>query len=129
MADATNTLLRLLPRLNASPIGRPSSVPALLNGLQDLKRDLDRITRVRRRPPYVRRMICAAVVIEARKLLHREPCSTEVMQVCADYWVACGGKEIGEDNDPNNWRRNIDRAKEGKAGNWIRQVLAGYAKY
>ena len=74
----------------------------------------------------VRREICAAVIIEAWKLLHgeAEPRSESFEQACADYWQACGGEEIGETNDPSNWRWSIERAlKKAEGYQWVNKVL------
>jgi hypothetical protein len=129
MADATDKLLYLLQVYEHLPFGleRPADVGTLLDVLPRLKEDLDRITKPRRvRTPDVRREICAAVIIEAWKLLHgeAEPRSESFEQACADYWQACGGEEIGETNDPSNWRWSIERAlKKAEGYQWVNKVL------
>lgn len=129
MADATEKLLYLLQVYEHLPFGleRPADVGTLLDVLPRLKEDLDRITKPRRvRAPDVRREICAAVIIEAWKLLHgeAEPRSENLEQACAYYWEACGGGEIEETNDRSNWRWPIERAlKKAQGYQWVSEVL------
>lgn len=102
MADATDVLLRWLPAFQHLPFGMktPADVATLLETLPRLKKELDRHIQPKTgRPPYVQRKICAAVIVEAWKLLHGkvEPRSSSLEQACADYWKVCGGEKIGED--------------------------------
>src|SRR5262245_14199328 len=111
MAKATDELLKFLPAFRNLPYGLKGDavVASLLQELLWLKGSLARISkRPSHRPPNMRREICAAVIIEATKLLHGkvELRSSKLAQACADYWQACTGKEI----DPDNWRRQIERA-------------------
>jgi hypothetical protein len=61
------------------------------------------------KPDYNRRF-CAAVVVEAWKLVHGkvEPRSIPLFEACNEYWQACGGEYRGEDVE--NWRRDVDHA-------------------
>jgi hypothetical protein len=123
MAKATDELLMFLPAYKNLPYGLEgnSVVATLLQELLWLKGSLARISKPpRHRPPDIRREICAAVIIEASKLLHGkvEPRSIKLAQACADYWQACTGKE----SDPENWRRQIERAAKVNH-EWICKVL------
>jgi len=97
----------------------------MLYALPLVKKDLDRLAKKRiGRRPEVQREICAAVAVEAWKLLHgkAKPRSDEFLEACRDYWRACGGKQIGEWDLLENWRRPVERAL---ATNhlWIKDVL------
>ena len=120
------------------------------------------------RKPLIAREICAAVVVEAWRLIHDDdelksdtddptptsdptppppvihlalgqaminqgrsqaaqmpwvgPRSGRVQQACNEYWLACGGKEIGETGDIENWRRPLERALRSDHS-WIRSRL------
>ena len=123
MAEATDDLLTFLPAFKNLPYGLNGDavVATLLQELLWLKESLARISKPRRhRPPNIRREICAAVIIEASKLLHGkvEPRSSKLAQACADYWQACTRKG----SDPDNWRRHIERAVEINH-EWISKIL------
>jgi hypothetical protein len=73
---------------------------------------------------YGQRLTCAAVVVEAWKLLHDgsvEPQSIEVLSACADYWQACDGAE----RDAKNWRRDTEHAL-AEPDQFVQQGLASY---
>ena len=72
---------------------------------------------------YGQRLTCAAVVVEAWKLIHgnAKPQSIEVLSACADYWQACGGAE----RDAKNWRRDTEHAV-AEPDRFVQQGLAGY---
>jgi hypothetical protein len=101
-------------------------VTFVLEALPRIKRDLDRLNKQGLgRPPNVRREVCAAVVVEAWRLLRgkAEPRSGETEQACKDYWQACDGGEIEDrENDRENWRRDIKRALTTDH-QWIRKIL------
>jgi hypothetical protein len=58
--------------------------------------------------PHGPRLVCAAVVVEAWKLVRGnvEPRNKEVLSACADYWAACGQGE----RDAENWWRDTNHA-------------------
>ena len=128
MDKAASVLLRWLPvyKYSAFGIKCPNEVDVILNALPHLRRDLERLNRPRpaHRSSNVQREICAAVIAEAWKILHGkiEPRSDQLQQACADYWLACGGKQIGETNDRENWRRPIERAL-GTDHKWVREIM------
>src|SRR5262249_59300128 len=99
-------------------------IALMLYALPRLKADLDRLRKKSvGRPPDTQREICAAVVVEAWKLTRgkAEPHSLHLRKACSDYWLACGGKHVGED-DPDNCRRPIERAL-AVDHSWISQIL------
>jgi hypothetical protein len=129
MNDAASVLMRWLPIYQHAGYGLqcPEDVTVVLDALPRIKRDLDRLNKQGLgRPPNVRREICAAVVLEAWKLLHgkAEPRSGQTEQACKDYWQACDGSEIDDhENDREwNWRRDIKRALTTDH-QWIRKIL------
>ena len=127
MYDAADVLLRWLPfYAGATSLGRSAEMVAILKALRRLRKDLERLKKPRPtgRRPDVQREICAAVIVEAWKLLHGKAGSRspQLQQACADYWIACGGKQIGETNDPENWRRPIERAL-GTDHKLVREIM------
>ena len=122
--DAADTLLKYLPAFQHLPFGLPCppDVAVVLDSLERLKPDLDRLRgttgRPNHRPPDVRRQMCADVVVEAWKLVHGEakPYSEKLYDACTAYWRACGGREIGEANNPRVWERNVLAAVAGLDG-------------
>jgi hypothetical protein len=128
MDRAAEVLLRWLPFYYQS-MGYgaqcPDEVTVVLASLPRIKKDLELLSRKRTgRRPDVRREICAAVIIEAWKLIHgkAEPRSQQLEQACKDYWGVCGGAEIGATDDPENWRRPIERAL-ATDHEWVRAIL------
>jgi hypothetical protein len=103
----------------------PEHVVALLYALPRVKKDLDIFAKkqIGRRPDE-NREICAAVIVEAWKLLHGkvEPNSLKFQRACNEYWRACGGKQIGGWDEPENWRRPVERALTTGHG-WIEKIL------
>jgi hypothetical protein len=128
MHDAADVLLKWLPIYQHPGFGLqcPDDVTFVLEALPRIKRDLDRLNKQGLgRPPNVRREVCAAVVVEAWRLLRgkAEPRSGETEQACKDYWQACDGGEIEDrENDRENWRRDIKRALTTDH-QWIRKIL------
>ena len=126
--EAVEVLQRLLPAFNHLPygLGSPQAVTTVLNALPSLRRILEGGLRQNQngRKPNVRRKICAAVVVEASKLLHRktEPRSLSLQQGCNQYWLACGCEEIGAIGDFENWRRPLEQAYTNNHS-WIRSIL------
>jgi hypothetical protein len=114
MQSATDTLIKWLPIFRYLGFGMPcpEEVTVALHVLPQIKEDLDRLAKRRMgRKPDAQRDMCAAVVAMAWKLLHGkvEPQSLRLQQACGEYWRACGGKQIGGWDEPENWRRPIER--------------------
>jgi hypothetical protein len=130
--DATETLIKLLPFFHHLPWGVqcPDEVTVALGVLPRIKELLRRYAEMERkgRPRSAQRDICAAVIVEAWKIIHGryEPRSGKLQEACNEYWRACGGEPIGETEDIDNWRRPAERAATGEQ-EWIRKVLMAYA--
>ena len=127
MKGAVHTLMTWLPAWGNLAYGFecPEYVALMLYALPRMKKDLDIHAKKRiGRRPNTQQEICAAVVIEAWKLLHgkAEPQGLKLQQACSDYWRACGGKQIGGWDEPKNWRRPIERAL-AVDHSWISQIL------
>ena len=127
MHEAADTLIKWLPIWGQLPYGiqYPEDVAVVLDALPRIKKDLDRLDRkqIGRRPDH-QREICAAVIVEAWKIIRgrAKPRSLQLQQACSDYWQACGGKQIGGWDDPENWRRPVERAL-ATDHEWISLVL------
>jgi hypothetical protein len=124
MDDAAEVLLKFLPAFERLPAGLqcPSDVALVLYGLPKIRKDLARLRQSKQgRRPVVGREICAAVIVEAWKIIHgkAEPRSLQLQQACDDYWRACGGAPIG---DVENWRRSVERAL-ATDHSWVRSIL------
>lgn len=129
MHDAAGVLLKWLPLYQQPQYGLkcPDDVTVVLDALPRIREDLERVNKQGLgRPPNVRREICAAVAVEAWRLLRgkAELRSEELYEVCSEYWRACGGGEIGETDDIENWRRPV---KVGSDLIWVRDVLSAIA--
>jgi hypothetical protein len=127
MQDAVHVLMNGLPMWAHRPYGLqcPKHVAVVLDALPRIKKDLDRLAKKQiGRRPDTQREVCAAVVIEAWKLLHgrAKPRSDEFLGACRDYWRACGGKLRGEIDDLENWRRDVERAL-ATDHSWVNQFL------
>jgi|SRR5437660_1525359 hypothetical protein len=127
MQGAVHTLTTWLPAWVNLGYGYqcPEHVALMLYALPLMKKDLDIHAKKRiGRRSNTQQEICAAVIMEAWKLLHgkAEPQSLKLQQACSDYWQACGGKQIGGWNEPENWRRPIERALAFDHS-WINRIL------
>jgi hypothetical protein len=127
MHGGADTLIKWLPIWGNLPYGiqYPEDVAVVLDALPRIKKDLDRLGRKQiGRTPDTQREICAAVVLEAWKIIHSrpEPRSRHLLEACRDYWRACGGEQIGDWDEPENWRRTVKRALETDHS-WINLVL------
>ena len=132
MQDAVHVLMTWLPMWANLGYGArcPEHVALMLYALPRFRKDLDRLAKKQiGRRPDTQREVCAAVVIEAWKLLHGrpKPRSDEFLGACRDYWRACGGKQgrSGGPNDPDNpdnWRRTVRRAL-ATDHSWVGKVL------
>jgi hypothetical protein len=76
--------------------------------------------------PNILHQVCAAVVVEAWRLIHGkpEPRSVQLLTACNEYWLACGGDYRGQDIE--NWRRDAQDAA-ADPDEMIRQVLSALA--
>jgi|SRR5262245_2041942 len=115
MQKATHALMMGLPIFQHLPYGIkcPKDVAVVLDALPRIKRYLDLASRkLIGRPPDAQRLVCAAVVARAWKIIHGkpEPRSDKLLGACSDYWRACGGEQIGNEDDLENWRRPVQRA-------------------
>jgi hypothetical protein len=127
MQGAVHTLMTWLPGWAKIDYGYecPEYVALMLYALPLMKKDLEGHAKKRKgRRPNVQQEVCAAVVIEAWKLLHgpHRGRSDEFLEACSDYWRACGGKQIGGWDDPDNWKRPVKRAL-AVDHSWISQIL------
>jgi hypothetical protein len=127
MQQAATTLLRWLPIYQHLPFGIqcPDDVTVVLDALPRIIKDLERLNRRRTgRNRIITREICAAVVVEAWRMIHGKagPRSEGVQEACKEYWRACGGEEIGETDDIENWRRPLELAIAHDHA-WVRSVL------
>jgi hypothetical protein len=127
MQDAAHVLMTWLPIYQHAGyhLSCPKEVTVVLGVLPEIKKDLDRLAKKQiGRPPNVRREICAAVVVEAWKLIHGRPnARTErLYEACRDYWWTCGGKERGKWDDPQNWRRTVETALKNNHL-WIEEIV------
>jgi hypothetical protein len=92
MQEAADTLLKNLPMFLALPFGwqAPKEVQIVLAALPLIKKDLDRLSsyRQRGRKPDVDRELCAAVIVEAWKLVNgkAQPRSEGFLEACNLYW-------------------------------------------
>ena len=94
---------------------------AVLEALPKIVGYLSAMERGNGRPVSLQRELCAAIIVEIWKLVHGEARyrSQKLYEVCNDYWLACGGQDIG---DIDNWRRPVERVAHG--GVWsVRQEL------
>jgi hypothetical protein len=127
MQYAAHVLMTWLPAYNHLPsgMGCPKEVAVVLQALPRIKKDLDRLSKkgIGRRPD-AQRLVCAAVVTRAWKIIHGkpEPRSDKLLRACNDYWRACGGDQIGGWDDPDNWRRPVERVLEADYS-WIERFL------
>jgi hypothetical protein len=124
MSDAVNVLLEWLPIYRQLGFGAqcPDEIKVALAILPKIKAELDQLGSPPHRPKNANREICAAVVVEASRLLHGNVArrSEQLYEACNDYWRACGGDEIGETGDRLNWRRAVETSKQP----WIRKILS-----
>ena len=132
MQGATDTLTKCLPIFGGGAFGLPcpEEVAIALHVLPRIKEDLDQLAVKRMgRPPNAERDMCAAVVATAWKLLHGkvEPQSLRLQEACGEYWQACGGKQIGEWDLAENWRRPIERAATADYS-WVEDFLVAVQK-
>jgi hypothetical protein len=103
----------------------PHSVKLVLDGLPGLKEELDKLSRKRvGRPPDVQREVCAAVIMEAWRIIHGrvEARSDQLYRACNQYWTECGGAPTGPNGDIERWRWTVEQALTSDHS-WIREQL------
>jgi hypothetical protein len=130
MQHSVDVLTKWLPIYQNLPFGWqcPHDVSVVLEALPRIKNDLERLSHTSGggQPPKTEREVCAAVIVEAWKLVHgnlnRLGSLTSIYEACDEYWRACGGERIGEDNDPKNWRRPVEYALANDHA-WVRVIL------
>jgi hypothetical protein len=127
MEEAVRVLKNSLPMWEhaAFDVGCPPSVKMILDGLPGLQAELDRLKRkgVGRRAD-VQREICAAIVIEACRIIHGkiEARSEKLYRACNQYWTECGGAPLSSKENIENWRRTVKRAL-ATDHEWVRNLL------
>lgn len=128
MQRATDTLITWLPIFGSGTFGLPcpDEVLLVLGALPEIKKDLNRLAKANKRKGRkldAQRDVCAAVVARTWKIIHGKASkSRHVQEACTEYWRTCGGKQIGGWDEPENWRRPIDRALAANFS-WIEDVL------
>lgn len=123
--DAVNELMYCLS--GSDHLRKTQDVRVTLDALPSIKKHL-RVEKRTGRPPNIGRTFCAAVMLEVVEFIRGsvERHSLEFRTSCRDYWNACGGKEIGKENDPENWRRPIEAAllpEMTECREFVRKVL------
>jgi hypothetical protein len=116
MDYATGLLIKWLPLFNATPAGLqcPDDVAIALDVLPRIKKVLALLAKPSKRGggkrPNMQRKACAKVIVEAWRLIHRdpEPYSPKLWDACNEYWLACGREYRGEDVE--TWRRDAGEA-------------------
>jgi hypothetical protein len=128
MQDAVRYLIKTLPALARAELGiRSPDAGVALVVLPKIEKLLayaiDTPTRKGGQNPNIRRQFCAAVVVEAWRIVHGkpEPESLKVWTACNEYWRACGRGYRGGDVD--TWREDCRRAANNPIG-MISQVLS-----
>jgi hypothetical protein len=131
MDDAADYLIKWLPTFyHAALLDFPDEAAVALRALPRLKRFLANAMNTPSRAggpsPSVRRQTCAAVVVEAWRIVHGEPEpeSLKLCEACNEYWKACGHED--QQVDTETWRRYCRAVADGNYGRWIRVVLLAY---
>jgi hypothetical protein len=128
MQEAVRVLKNSLPMWEHSVFNAecPPAVRMVLDGLPGLKAELTRLERKGvGRPPDVQREVCAAIVIEAWRIIHGkvEARSEQLYRACNRYWTECGGAPLSPTSDIENWRHTVEQALKSDHS-WIRDQLA-----
>ena len=130
MHYAADLLIKKLPEFEHLAMGIQSPDVALaLDVLPRIRHMLEHLLKPSPRGggprPNVLRKTCAAVVVEAWRIIHGkpEPYSAELWEACNEYWQACGGEYRGDAVD--NWKRDVEEAV-AVPQIWIRKTLSAY---
>jgi hypothetical protein len=131
MRDAIDVLVQWLPLLELPQLGGTSSdVRMVIPALKRFKTRLDRVEVPKGRRPNVHDEFCAAIILEAWKLVHGkiEPRSERLYEACYAYLWACTGKAKAEWKNPVKWRTPVKRALANELfpRDFARKVLTGY---
>jgi hypothetical protein len=124
MQEAVRVLENSLPiwEQAAFDLACPPAVKMVLEALPGLKAEITKLNRrsVGRRPDALRE-VCAAVIVEAWRMVHGkvEARSEQLYRACDGYWVECGGAPVG---DIDNWRWTVERAMKSDHS-WINEGL------
>jgi hypothetical protein len=125
MHDAADKLIKWLPFFSHLPgIECPDDVAVTLDVLLRIKKMLAYTMQTQRGGggprPNIQRQFCAAVVVEAWRLVRPkfQPRSLNLYDACAEYWQTCSG----EDRALNKWREDVELAAN-KNYEAIRKVL------
>ena len=134
MNDAADLLIKKLPMFFPLPSGHwVADAKAAHDALVRLKPLLAINLRSRTKPkagrgggprPNVRHLICARIVVEARRITHPDwvaQADIDVCEACAAYWRACGGAVRGD--DVNSWQRHVRQAIADPAAEFRNIVL------
>jgi hypothetical protein len=129
MHDAADYLIKWIPTFNHTALlDFPDEAAAALRALPRVKRFLANATpsRAGGPSPNVRRHTCAAVVVEAWRIVHGEPEpeGLKLWEACNEYWKACGHEYYQVSTE--TWRRYCQAVADGTYGRWIRVVLLAY---
>jgi hypothetical protein len=111
MHDAADKLIKWLPIFSYMPmLGCPDDVATALDVLPRIRKGLAyAMLKHRDGPrPNRRRQFCAAVVVEAWRLVRPkfQPRSLQLYNACTEYWQICSG----EDRPLNKWRDDVELA-------------------
>lgn len=135
MLEAAEYLSTWLPTLALEEFGfkdfdTPDCVEAICQALPELiellEKDISEAPSGGGRRANVQQKICASVVVEAWRLTHGkvQHRSRALGEACRDYWLACGHEQTDAVDDPENWRRVVDRVLDGGEG--VREVFERY---
>jgi hypothetical protein len=130
MGDAADYLTKFLPLFTRQHLGLrcPDDVAVALAVLPKIKKRLAHAILPKRaggQNPNEERKLCAAVVVEAWRVIHGKPQpeSLNLWTACNEYWQACGRPYRGSDVD--TWRSDC-RAAVAENNEWIRQILSAF---
>jgi hypothetical protein len=122
MQEAVRYLMKTLPLFANLPLGIrcPDDVAVALVVLPKIETLLEYATTAPTRKggqnPNIPRKFCAAVVVEAWRIVHGkpEPESPKLWTACNEYWQACGRSYRGGDVD--TWREDCRDAANNPIG-------------
>jgi hypothetical protein len=113
MHDAADTLiygLQMFQRMPSMEFVSKEDAYIAFDVLPRIKEALVLQThRAPNRPPNIQRQSCAAVVVEAWRLVRPklQPRSLKLYTACDEYWQVCSGEVRGS---ANYWREDVERA-------------------